>query len=84
VVALLWHPVKDMFKSLGWMNDLVFSYSKKEIFKIEDNWMNDLMFCYTDKEMFKSLDDETITRRFQRLKTRRMQLPRATTTRLAT
>eukprot|EP00267_Zea_mays_P041426 XP_020393320.1 uncharacterized protein LOC109939546 [Zea mays] len=52
--------------------------------KIEDDWMNDLMVCYTEKEIFKSLDDETITRRFQRLKTRRMQLPRVTTTRLTT
>ena len=52
--------------------------------KIEDDWMNDLMVCYMEKEIFKSLDDETITRRFQRLKTRRMQLPRVTTTRLTT
>jgi hypothetical protein len=52
--------------------------------KIEDDWMNDLMVCYTDKEIFKSLDDETITRRFQRLKTRRMHLPRVITTRLTT
>jgi hypothetical protein len=42
------------------------------------------MVCYTEKEIFKSLDDETITRRFQRLKTRRMQLPRVTTTRWTT
>jgi hypothetical protein len=52
--------------------------------KIEDDWMNDLMVCYREKEIFKSLDDETITRRFQRLKTRRMQLLQATTTRLTT
>jgi hypothetical protein len=50
--------------------------------KIEDDWMNDLMVCYTEKELFKSLDDEIITRRFQRLKTRRMQLPRPARTRL--
>jgi hypothetical protein len=43
--------------------------------KIEDDWMNDLMVCYTEKEIFKSLDDEIIIRRFQRLKTRRMQFP---------
>jgi hypothetical protein len=48
--------------------------------KIEDDWMNDLMVCYTEKEIFKSLDDEIIIRRFQRLKTRRMQLPRSSRT----
>jgi hypothetical protein len=52
--------------------------------KIEDDWMNNLMVCYTEKEIFKSLDDETITRRFRHLKTRRMQLPRVKTTRLTT
>jgi hypothetical protein len=36
--------------------------------KIEDDWMNDLMVFYTEKDIFKSLDDETITRRFQRIK----------------
>jgi hypothetical protein len=44
---------------------------------IEDDWLNDLMVCYTEKEIFKSIDDELIIRRFQRLKTRRMQLPRS-------
>jgi hypothetical protein len=48
--------------------------------KIEDDWMNDLMVCYTEKEIFKSLDDEIIIRRFQRLKTRRMQFPRSSRT----
>ena len=48
--------------------------------KIEDDWMNDLMVCYTEKEIFKSIDDEIIIRRFQRLKTRRMQLPRSSRT----
>jgi hypothetical protein len=48
--------------------------------KIEDDWLNDLMVCYTEKEIFKSVDDELIIRRFQRLKTRRMQLPRSTRT----
>jgi hypothetical protein len=52
--------------------------------KIEDDWMNDLMVCSTEKEIFKSLDDENITRRFQHLKTRRMQLPRPTRTRFTT
>jgi hypothetical protein len=36
--------------------------------KIEDDWMNDLMVFYTEKDIFKSLDDETITLRFQRIK----------------
>ena len=48
--------------------------------KIEDDWLNDLMVCYTEKEIFKSIDDELIIRRFQRLKTRKMQLPRSTRT----
>jgi hypothetical protein len=48
--------------------------------KIEDDWLNDLIVCYTEKEIFKSVDDELIIRRFQRLKTRRMQLPRSTRT----
>jgi hypothetical protein len=52
--------------------------------KIEDDWMNDLMVFYREKEIFKSLDDETIIRRFHRLKTRRMQLLQAATTRLTT
>jgi hypothetical protein len=50
--------------------------------KIEDDWMNDLMIFYTEKDIFKSLDDETITRRFQHIKKRRMELPRPTRTRL--
>jgi hypothetical protein len=50
--------------------------------KIEDDWMNDLMVFYTEKYIFKSLDDETITRRFQRIKKRRMELSRPTRTKL--
>jgi hypothetical protein len=48
--------------------------------KIEDDWMNDLMVCYMEKEIFMSLDDETITRRFQRIKKRKMELSRPTRT----
>lgn len=48
--------------------------------QIEDDWMNNLMVCYTEKEIFKSIDDEIIIQRFQRLKTRRMQLPRSSRT----
>jgi hypothetical protein len=51
--------------------------SKRELRnKIKDDWINYLMICYMEGEIFKSLDDdETITRRFKHLKTRRMQLP---------
>jgi hypothetical protein len=42
---------------------------------IEDDWLNDLMVCDTEKEVFKFINDELIIRRFQCLKTRRMQLP---------
>jgi hypothetical protein len=45
--------------------------------KIEDDWLNDLIICYIDKEVLKSNDDDLIIRRFQRLKTRRIQLPRS-------
>jgi hypothetical protein len=44
---------------------------EEDIFKIEDDWMGDLMVCYMEKEIFKSLDDETITIRFQGLETRK-------------
>jgi hypothetical protein len=31
--------------------------------------------CYTEREIFKGLDDVTIMRRFQNIKTRKMNLP---------
>jgi hypothetical protein len=43
---------------------------------ISDKWFNHLMVCYTERELFKALDNSTITRRFQSIKTRKMSLPR--------
>ncbi|KAJ1299119.1 hypothetical protein BS78_01G507100 [Paspalum vaginatum] len=45
--------------------------------KIDDNWFNDLLVCYIDKEIFKELDESTTLRRFQGIKNRRLNLPRA-------
>ena len=42
--------------------------------KIVDDWLNNLMVCYVERELFRSLDEATILRRFQNLKTRKMQL----------
>ena len=44
--------------------------------RISDEWFNHLMVCYTERELFKALDNSTITRRFQSIKTRKMSLPR--------
>jgi hypothetical protein len=44
--------------------------------KIGDEWFNHLMVCYTEREIFKGLNDDTIMRRFQNIKTRKMNLPR--------
>ncbi|XP_072147466.1 uncharacterized protein [Setaria viridis] len=43
--------------------------------KIADDWFNNLMVCYIERELFNSLDEATILRRFQNLKSRKMQLP---------
>jgi hypothetical protein len=43
--------------------------------RILDEWFNHLMVCYTERELFKALDNFTITRRFQSIKTRKMSLP---------
>jgi hypothetical protein len=43
--------------------------------KIDDDWLNDLMKCYNEKEIFKRLDNDTIMKRFQALKHRRVNLP---------
>jgi hypothetical protein len=40
-----------------------------------DEWFNHLMVCYIEREIFKELDDSTILRRFQGMKTRKMNLP---------
>jgi hypothetical protein len=42
---------------------------------MDDDWLNDLMKCYNEKEIFKRLDNDTIMKRFQALKHRRMNLP---------
>jgi hypothetical protein len=44
--------------------------------QISNEWFIDLMVCYTERELFKALDNTTITRRFQGIKTRKMSLPR--------
>jgi hypothetical protein len=44
--------------------------------KIGDEWFNHLMVCYTEREIFKGINDDTIMRRFQNIKTRKMNLPR--------
>jgi hypothetical protein len=43
--------------------------------KIADDWFNNLMVCYFEHELFRSLEEAIILRRFQNLKTRKMQLP---------
>jgi hypothetical protein len=43
--------------------------------KIADDWFNNLMVCYFERELFRSLEEAIILRRFQNLKTRKMQLP---------
>jgi hypothetical protein len=43
--------------------------------RISDEWFNDLMVCYTERELFKALDNTTITKFFQGIKTRKMSLP---------
>jgi hypothetical protein len=45
--------------------------------KMADEWFNHLMVCYIEREIFKELDDSTILRRFQGMKTRKMNLPRS-------
>jgi hypothetical protein len=40
--------------------------------KMDDEWLNDLYHC--EKEIIKGLDDNTIMKRFQALKHRRMNL----------
>jgi hypothetical protein len=44
--------------------------------RIHDDWFNNLMICYIERELFNSLDEATVLRRFQNLKSRKMQLPR--------
>jgi hypothetical protein len=44
--------------------------------RISDEWFNHLMVCYIERELFNALDNTTITRRFQSIKTQKMSLPR--------
>jgi hypothetical protein len=42
--------------------------------RMDDEWLNDLMIYHSEKEIIKGLDDDTIMKRFQALKHRRMNL----------
>ncbi|XP_071919962.1 uncharacterized protein [Coffea arabica] len=43
--------------------------------KMGDEWMNDCLVVYIEKDIFATIENEQILQRFQRMKTRRMQLP---------
>ncbi|XP_039130910.1 zinc finger MYM-type protein 1-like [Dioscorea cayenensis subsp. rotundata] len=43
--------------------------------KMGDEWMNDSLVVYIEREVFGNIDNETILQRFQKMQTRRMQLP---------
>ncbi|KAH7679456.1 Ribonuclease H-like protein [Dioscorea alata] len=43
--------------------------------KMGDEWMNDSMIVYIEKEIFATIDNETILQCFQKIQTRRIQLP---------
>ncbi|XP_039135717.1 uncharacterized protein LOC120273135 [Dioscorea cayenensis subsp. rotundata] len=43
--------------------------------KMGDEWMNDSMIVYIEKEVFATIDNETILQCFQKMQTRRIQLP---------
>jgi hAT family C-terminal dimerisation region len=42
--------------------------------KICDQWMNDCLITYIEKETFEGVSDSAILRRFQKMRTRRIQL----------
>ncbi|XP_041995646.1 uncharacterized protein LOC121745754 [Salvia splendens] len=42
--------------------------------RMGDEWMNDIMVVYIERGIFKKIENETILRRFQDMKTRRKQL----------
>ncbi|XP_038698098.1 zinc finger MYM-type protein 1-like [Tripterygium wilfordii] len=42
--------------------------------RMGDKWMNDSLVVYIEKEIFSSIDNETIMKRFQNMKTRREEL----------
>jgi hypothetical protein len=39
--------------------------------RISEEWFNHLMVCYIEQELFKELDNSTVTRRFQSIKTQK-------------
>ncbi|XP_071923027.1 uncharacterized protein [Coffea arabica] len=43
--------------------------------KMGDEWMNDCLVVYIEKDIFATIENDQILQRFQRMKTRRMQLP---------
>ncbi|XP_039122106.1 zinc finger MYM-type protein 1-like [Dioscorea cayenensis subsp. rotundata] len=43
--------------------------------KMGDEWMNDSLVVYIEREVFATIDNEAILQRFQKMQTRRMQLP---------
>ncbi|KAH7660955.1 Ribonuclease H-like protein [Dioscorea alata] len=43
--------------------------------KMGDEWMNDSLVVYIEREVFATIGNEAILQRFQKMQTRRMQLP---------
>ncbi|XP_039135754.1 uncharacterized protein LOC120273181 [Dioscorea cayenensis subsp. rotundata] len=43
--------------------------------KMGDEWMNDSLVVYIEREVFATINNEVILQRFQKMQTRRMQLP---------
>ncbi|XP_039123441.1 uncharacterized protein LOC120260063 [Dioscorea cayenensis subsp. rotundata] len=43
--------------------------------KMGDEWMNDILVIYIEREVFATIDNEAILQHFQKMHTRRMQLP---------
>jgi len=42
--------------------------------RMRDKWMNDSLVVYIEKEIFDKIDNKSIMKRFQNIKTRREQL----------
>jgi hypothetical protein len=49
--------------------------------RICDDWLNDLMLCYIERDLFRRLDSNAIKNRFQDMKTRKMNLPKPSSSR---
>ena len=43
--------------------------------KMRDEWLNDCMVVYIEKEIFATIENEAILQRFQKMQSRRIQLP---------